>query len=314
MLNDYRMYRDDPAFVKQFLPGVRQVLQFFSTYQQPDGSLKNAPYWEFTDWAEGKGWHSGVAPVGSDGSSAALDLQLLWAYQIAATLEDKLGMKAFATEYGKKAVTLFQTIKTKNWDGARQLFADTKDKNFFSQHTNTLAILTGIVTGEKATQLAKKIITDTSLTQATIYFQYYLNQALRKTGLGDLYPDRLQVWKDNLANGLTTWAEISDINEARSDCHAWGASPNIEFFRTVLGIDTDAPGFTKIRIAPHPGTLKKMDGAIPHPKGEIKVSYLINAQGKFNAVISIPKGTSGVFVWKGKNYVLKSGESKFAGL
>jgi hypothetical protein len=314
MLNDYRMYRDDPAFVKQFLPGVRQVLQFFSTYEQPDGSLKNAPYWEFTDWAEGKGWNFGVAPVGNDGSSAALDLQLLWAYQIAAKLEDNLGMKAFATEYCKKVAALFQTIKTKYRDGTRQLFADTKEKNFFSQHTNTLAILTGLVKGEKATQLAQKIISDTSLTQATIYFQYYLNQALRKTGLGNLYLDRLQVWKDNLANGLTTWAEISYINAARSDCHAWGASPNIEFFRTVLGIDTDAPGFNKIRIAPHPGTLKKAEGAMPHPKGEIKVSYIINAQGKFNAVISIPKGTSGVFVWKGKEYLLKAGETKFTGL
>jgi hypothetical protein len=57
----------------------------------------------------------------------------------------------------------------------------------------------------------------------------------------------LDIWKDNLANGLTTWAEISDINNTRSDCHAWGSHPNIEFFRTVLGIDTDAPGFKAIK-------------------------------------------------------------------
>ena len=160
-------------------------------------------------------------------------------------------------------------------------------------------------------QLAQKIISDTSLTQATIYFQYYLNQALRKTGFGNLYLDRLQIWKDNLANGLTTWAEMSDINASRSDCHAWGASPNIEFFRTVLGIDTDAPGFNKIRIEPNLGYLKKAEGTMPHPRGEIKVSYIVNAQGKCNATISIPKGTSGVFVWKGKEYLLQHDETKF---
>ncbi|MGH2564531.1 MAG: alpha-rhamnosidase, partial [Ginsengibacter sp.] len=256
MLNDYWMYRDDPNFVKQFLPGERHVLQFFNKYQQSDGSLKNAPYWEFTDWAEGKGWESGMPPFGSDGSSAALDLQLLWAYQIAARLEDSLGMKAFANEYAKRAALLTETIKRKYWDNKKHLFADTKEKEYFSQHTNTLAILTNVIQGEKAKQLAEKMISDTSLTQATIYFQYYLNQALRKTGFGNLYLDRLQIWKDNLANGLTTWAEISDINAARSDCHAWGASPNIEFFRIVLGIDTDAPGFNKIRIEPHLGNLK----------------------------------------------------------
>src|SRR5450432_2173558 len=62
MLSDYWMYRHDTEFVQQFLPGARQVLQFFSKYQQQDGSLKNAPYWEFTDWAEGKGWSDGMEP------------------------------------------------------------------------------------------------------------------------------------------------------------------------------------------------------------------------------------------------------------
>lgn len=314
MLHDYFVYRNDPAFVKQFLPGVRQVLHFFSTYQQPDGSLKNAPYWEFTDWAEGNGWNSGIAPVGKDGSSAALDLQLLWAYQLAAQLEDELGMQVFAEEYRKKASELMQTVKTKYWDNSRHLFGDTKERNLFSQHTNTLAILTNVVKGQEATQLAKKIIADTSLTQATIYFQYYLNQALRKSGYGNLYLDRLQVWKNNLSNGLSTWAETSDINSSRSDCHAWGASPNIEFFRTVLGIDTDAPGFTKVRIEPHLGTLKNAAGSMPHPEGEIKVSYQVNEKGKCDASISIPKGISGVFIWKGKVYPLKSTETKFTAL
>ncbi|MEO8414907.1 MAG: alpha-L-rhamnosidase N-terminal domain-containing protein [Ginsengibacter sp.] len=314
MLNDYYMYRNDPSFVQQFLPGERQVLQFFGRYQQTDGSLKNAPYWEFTDWAEGKGWQSGMPPFGSDGSSAALDLQLLWAYQVAAKLEDSLGMKAYATEYKQKASQLTETIKRKYWDNTKQLFADTKEKNYFSQHTNTLAILTNVITGAPAKQLAKKMITDASLTQATIYFQYYVNQALRKTGFGNLYLDRLQIWKDNLAMGLTTWAEISDINAARSDCHAWGSSPNIEFFRTVLGIDTDAPGFNTIKIEPNLGSLTKVSGSMPHPKGEISASYNVNQQGRLDAVISIPKGTSGVFVWKGKEHVLKSGETKFEGL
>ena len=53
---------------------------------------------------------------------------------------------------------------------------------------------------------------------------------------------------------------------------------------------------------------------MPHPKGEINVSYILNKQGKLDAVISIPKGTSGIFVWNGKQYVLKSGDTKFTSL
>ncbi len=314
MLYDYYMYRNDPAFVKQFLPGERQVLNFFSKYQQADGSLKNAPYWEFTDWCDGKGWGSGEAPFGKDGNSAVLDLQLLWAYQLAAILEDKLGMKAYADEYSKKAIILTQTIKRKYWNGEKGLFADTDKKNLFSQHANTLAILTGVVKDDAATQIAKKIIRDTSLAQATIYFQYYVNQALRKAGFGDLYLNRLQIWKADLDSGLTTWAEMSDINNSRSDCHAWGASPNIEFLRTVLGIDTDAPGFAKIKIEPHLGLLKNVSGSMPHPLGEIKVSYQVNTAGKLTANISIPDRTTGVFIWHGRTIPLKAGETNFENL
>jgi hypothetical protein len=52
MLHDYWKYRPDAEFVKGLLPGERQVLSFFKKYQQPDGSLKNTPYWNFTDWAK----------------------------------------------------------------------------------------------------------------------------------------------------------------------------------------------------------------------------------------------------------------------
>jgi hypothetical protein len=47
MVHDYWMYRNDEAFVKSKLPGMRQVLWFFNKYQQADGSLKNLPYWNF---------------------------------------------------------------------------------------------------------------------------------------------------------------------------------------------------------------------------------------------------------------------------
>src|SRR5436189_254795 len=80
----------------------------------------------------------------------------------------------------------------------------------------------------------------------------------------------------NIGMGMTKWVEISNISETRSDCHAWGASPNIEFYRTILGIDSDAPGFSKIKIEPHLGDLKNAEGSIPHPHGTISVSYKLD--------------------------------------
>lgn len=110
---------------------------------------------------------------------------------------------------------------------------------------------------------------------------------------------------------MTTWAEISDINNARSDCHAWGASPNIEFFRTVMGVESEAPGFATVKIEPRLGLLKNISGEIPHPKGKILVSYQWE-DGKWKIEISLPVQTSGHFVWNNKDYPLKTGNNEFS--
>ena len=111
--------------------------------------------------------------------------------------------------------------------------------------------------------------------------------------------------------GMTTWAETDDINLSRSDCHAWGSSPNIELFRIVLGIESDAPGFSKVKIEPHPGRLKNISGYMPHPKGRISVEYKQTAAGKWNFFIQLPATISGILIWKGKQYSLKDGKNSF---
>ena len=304
MLHDYWMYRGNNKFIKNKLVGERAVLDFFSKYQQADGSLKNTPYWAFVDWAGNFG--GGVK--GSDGSAAIYDLQLLWAYQWAAEMEAKIGLHDYATIYNQKAAQLKATIQRKYWDPVKKLYADTKDKNGYSQHTNSLAILTGVVSQADMPAVVDSLLNDKSLTQCSVYFKYYLNQALTKAGKGDDYMNWLDIWRENIAVGMTTWAEDSSLGTVRSECHAWGASPNIEFFRTVLGIDSYAPGFSKIKIEPHLGILTKVSGEIPHPNGKVAVDYNLS-NNKFKVKISLPQKTTGVFVWKGKQYILKAGDN-----
>jgi len=306
MLHDYWMYRGDNDFIKDKLLGERGVLDFFSKYQQPDGSLKNTPYWAFVDWAGNLA--GGVN--GSDGSAAIYDLQLLWAYQWAAEMEAKIGLHDYATIYNQKAMQLKATIQRKYWDPVKKLYADNIGKNGYSQHANSLAILTGMVSDADMPAVAKELLTDKSLTQCSVYFKYYLNQALVKAGLGNDYMNWLGIWRENIALGLTTWAEDSRLETVRSECHAWGASPNIEFFRTVLGIDSDAPGFSKIKIEPHMGALTKVSGEIPHPAGKVSVEYKLET-GKWKIKISLPQKIAGTFVWKGKAYLIKAGANSF---
>jgi hypothetical protein len=304
MLHDYWMYRNDSDFIKNKLVGERAVLDFFSKYQQPDGSLKDTPYWTFVDWA-GNLWGE---VKGKDGSAAIYDLQLLLAYQWAAEMEAKIGLQDYANIYTQKATQLKATIQRKYWDPVKKMYADTKEKNGFSQHVNSLAILTGMVSDANMPAVANGLLNDKSLTQCSVYFKYYLNQALVKAGLGNDYMSWLGIYRENIAMGLTTWAEYSDVSSSRSDCHAWGASPNIEFFRTVLGIDSYAPGFGEIKIEPHLGTLTAISGEMPHPNGKIAVGYALD-KGKWRINISLPRKTIGILVWNTKRYLLKAGDN-----
>lgn len=309
-LHDYMMYGKDSNFVKEKLMSVRQILIYFKRFQQHDGSVRNLPWWNFTDWVDVKKWALGTRAFGSDGNSALIDLQLLLAYQEAADLEQKLGMGDFAKQYLQSAEELKKTIQQKYWDKTKKLYADRSEKDLFSQHTNSMAILTDVVSGSDAKVVGEQLLADSTLAPASIYFKYYLHQALTKAGLGNEYLNWLGKWRENMNMGLTTWGETSDVNNTRSDCHAWGASPNIEFFRTILGIDSDAPGFTKVKIEPHLGIIKSIGGEIPHPNGKIKVKYELK-NGKMNADIELPLNTSGQFVWNGRYFDLKAGKNVF---
>lgn len=312
MVYDYSMYRDDRQFVKDQMNGVRQVLHFFEMYQDADGRIKNLPYWQFTDWAEncGRNWKHGAPVQDKSGHNALVDLQLLSAYQMAAKLEKEYGDTYYADHCEQKAALLAESIRKCYYDAGKGLFADNGDKKFFSQHANTLAILTGLVEGDEAASIATKIMDEKeNLIGASIYYRYYVNQALRMTGHGNEYIPRLDIWRKNLQLGMTTWGEDSKIENTRSDCHAWGASPNVEYYRTVLGIDSDAPGFSTIKIEPHLGNLTKASGTMPHPNGLISANYQIKGK-KLTAVIKIPENTNAYFIWHGKKIDLHSGENK----
>ena len=306
MVHDYWMYQDDEPFVREMLPGVRSVLSFFARYQKPNGSLGRVPWWNYVDWA----WrNSGVPPMEADGSSAALDLQLLLAFDWAADIEESLGSKWQATDFREAANKLRAAIKQLYWDESRRFFADTPSKKEFSQQANSLAVLARVVEGDDARDLVNRMLADLSLTQCTYYFRHYLHSAVNQVGEGDRYLDLLDEWDKMLARGLTTWAETPE--PTRSDCHAWSSSPNFELFRTVLGIDSAAPGFKRVVIRPYPGKLARVSGSIPHPSGEIAVK-LDRSSGKLEAEVSLPPNVTGEFIWNGERRALGPGTNKLS--
>ena len=78
----------------------------------------------------------------------------------------------------------------------------------------------------------------------------------------------------------------------------------------MIGIDSDAPGFAKIKVQPHPGSLTNIKGQMPHPKGKISAEY-VNKDNKWYVTLDLPEGLTGSLVWAGKSYPLKAGKNSY---
>lgn len=304
---DYWMYRGGEKYLSSLLPAYQSILSWYALYLKEDKCLGRLPYWDFVDWAEG--FENGEPPRGKDGRSAIDDLLYIIALDEASAMERSLGLKYMAEHYETISGEMKRAFSEKYWDEERELFSDTDLHDSYSQHTNTLAVLAGIVRGDSAREVMEKVLKEKDLIQSTIYFRYYVDEAMKESGLGDELLKNLGVWENQMKLGLTTWAERPE--PSRSDCHAWGASLNVEFYRTILGIDTDGPGFSKVKICPCLGPLREVSGKVPHPEGEMWVSYKIEKGGGLRAEISLPETVNGKFVWNGKEYPLKGGFQRF---
>lgn len=302
MMHDLWWYRGENPFLAQYLPNLRAVLSWFEQRLTGSGLLGRLEWWDFVDWA--KDFQDGVPPQEVDGQSSILSLQFAAALRDAADLEASFGRVERARHDRELSAKITEAVRRTCWDSSRGLIADTPARKHFSQHANVLAILTDTVPPPDQRKVMETVLRDSTLTQCTYYFRFYLFRAMKKAGLGDDYLSQLGPWRHMLELGLTTWAETPE--PTRSDCHAWSAHPNFDLLATVAGIESAAPGFSRVVIAPHLGPLRQLSATLPHPQGKIAVRY--ERQGtSLVADITLPGNLSGWFYWDGKKKPLHGG-------
>jgi len=306
MVHDYWMLRKDDAFIAQFLPAVRGVLDWYEGHVDTAmGMLGPMPWWGFVDWADAFG--DGTPPGAVDGHSAVISLQYAYTLRQAAEL-----FGYFGGQYGyaagrcrKLAADLDRGVYLACYDASKGEMANTPEKSSYSQHAGILAILADAIPAGDRRAVVEKILADSSLQQTTFYFRFYLMQAMKAAGLADRYYSQLGPWRQMLKIGLTTFAEKPE--PTRSDCHAWSASPDYDFLATICGIMPDGPGFSRVLIRPALGELTEVDGSMPHPKGMIRVKFR-KTRGGIEGEVELPAVVSGRFVYGGKEVELKGGK------
>lgn len=305
MLYDYLMHSNDASFIEPMLPAVENILQWFEARLESDGQMGAVEGWNFVDWVEYEEWDSGIPPLENGRHSSVIGLQYVYTIQKAAEIFNHFNMPEVSERWVKTANKTQIAILSHCWDEEKKLVADTPEKQNFSQHANIFAVLTNSLSPEEQKALIKRIYKDTTMAQASYYFRFYLGEAVKHAGLGDLYLEMLSPWNEMLQNGLTT--VIEEPEPTRSDCHAWSASPVYHFYTIICGIEPAGPGFNKVKIAPRLGDLEWLDTSFPHHAGNITLKLKQSKNGRIKGQVTLPEGIEGNFLWNTKEIELKSG-------
>jgi len=100
----------------------------------------------------------------------------------------------------------------------------------------------------------------------TFWENFYIEDAVNAARIDEIVPEgKVDI------HGYT--GEHCYIGYRHSLCHGWSAGPAPWLSEHVLGIKILEPGCKRLKIAPHLGDLKWVEGTFPTPFGIVKVKH-----------------------------------------
>lgn len=285
LLRDYAWWVDDAAGVRALLPGTRSAMEAALACLDDQHLPVHLPGWLFVDWVHHPEWQVGV-PGESRDLRAPIALHLPLALNALAEIESAYGEALMAERWLNWSDVILKAILDAFWKPAHGLIADDVAATAWSEHAQALALLCTNLPPALRPDLLKGLLRPAdNFARASVYFSYYVHEALLQAGQVGAFLDRLDFWKALVDQGFVTTVEAPE--PSRSDCHGWGAHPLHHCMAGLAGIRPSLPGFAAVEITPQPGPLEKITARLPHPKGFIRVQ-LDQSTGKLAARIDSP--------------------------
>lgn len=190
-----------------------------------------------------------------------------------------------------------------------------------SKQGTSLMVLADMIDAKKANE---EVIKVEGARGFSTFYGYYMLQAMAKAGdYAGAMKFISEFWGAMIDLGATTFwedfhtdwlkedvAPITDIVPAgkkdihgdfgaycykglrHSLCHGWASGPTAWLSQHVLGVEIVEPGYKVVRINPHLGDLEWVEGAVPTPYGDIKISHRKGADGKIESKVDAPCGVT----------------------
>lgn len=190
-----------------------------------------------------------------------------------------------------------------------------------SKQGTSLMVLADMIDAKKANE---EVIKVEGARGFSTFYGYYMLQAMAKAGdYAGAMKFISEFWGAMIDLGATTFwedfhtdwlkedvAPITDLVPAgkkdihgdfgaycykglrHSLCHGWASGPTAWLSQHVLGVEIVEPGYKVVRINPNLGDLEWVEGAVPTPFGDIKISHRKDADGKVVSKVDAPSGVT----------------------
>lgn len=296
---DFYQFTGDISFVREIYPRMQTLMQYVLDRLNSEGMAEGKPDdWIFVDWVD--------FPMHKRGTLCFEQILLCKALETmhtcAAVLRDNPldnppqgsittgEYSADADKYGKLAKDLKAKLKPTFWDDKRNAFMhaieDGKMNRDITAFPNMFAIIYDMVDDEDKRKIMDSVLFNFDVEPITTpYMRFYELEAMCQMGYQErVLPEMLGYWGGMLDDGATSfWEKYNPADEGaehlamygrpygKSLCHAWGASPIYLIGKYFLGVKPTKPGYEEYEVRPALGGLKRMQGSVPTPFGEVKV-------------------------------------------
>ncbi|MBK5719862.1 alpha-rhamnosidase [Dysgonomonas sp. Marseille-P4677] len=279
---DHYVYTGDIEFIRQIYPRMKSTMDFCLSRLNENGIAEGqSTDWVFVDWAP-------IQKTGELSFEQLLFIKSLEAMKVSAELVEDKPMQEKMTKLYSDKINQFNDIFWQDAVGAylhRRVNGKLSEE--ITRYTNMFAILLDIVSEERKQKIKHNVLlNDSILAITTPYMKFYELAALCEIGEHKYVLDYVKdYWGGMIDLGATSFWEAYDPslpdNEhyamydrpfGKSLCHAWGANPVYLFGKYYLGIKPTKPGYREYIIEPNLANLKWMEGTVPTPIGDIKLS------------------------------------------
>lgn len=290
--HDWYMQNADIDFLKKHKDYIVGLIGLINSKIGEDGS-EDLSRFRFLDWP---------STPNKEGVEAGYRALLVWSLKDASVLCDILGEMEAKAQCFVAIEKLNKTIK--NHNNLKQAAA--------------LMAVAGILDPLKA---CNEVVAVDGAKRFSTFYGLYMLDALSMAGKYDMALEIISdYWGGMLDMGATSFWEDFNIewmeNSARLDeftpegmndihgsfgaycypsyrhslCHGWSSGVTAWLTENILGITIKEAGCKTLKIEPHLGNLKWVEGTFPTPVGIVKVKHTRLANGEIETVVDAPEG------------------------